>query len=187
MNLLKRFCAGQLFYFAPDGDGGGGVAGASADTPATGQEPGVTPRSYDETYVSKLRGEAADHRTKKNEALEDARTQRERADAAERERDQLKGERTQAAVETAYKDAAAEAGAKSPATIAKLLKLETIKGADTGTPDAAEVKAKLAALKTSDPDLFKTVGPTGRDASAGSGAGSGKTDINQYFRDKLRR
>ena len=96
----------------------------------------------------------------------------ERAEAAERERDTLKGEAARTATRTLYAEAATEAKAKSPATVAKLLALENIKGADEGKPDVAETKAALEAIKKSDPDLFQKVGPLGSSASGGAGTGS---------------
>jgi hypothetical protein len=66
VNLFKRFC-----YFAPDGDGGSGAPAGGGQAPPTGDS---APRSYDETYVSKLRDEAAKHRTEKQEALAELKT-----------------------------------------------------------------------------------------------------------------
>jgi hypothetical protein len=193
VNLFDRIFT--PFYFEGESGAGGGTG-----TPPPGEQQ-AAPKTYDEAYVTALRNEAASYRVKAKETgdklktFEDAQktdTQKlqERAEAAERERDTLKGEAARSATRAAFADVATEAKAKNPGTVAKLLAIEKIKGADEGKPDVAETRAALEAIRKSDPDLFQKIGPLGSSASGGAGSGgaaSTAASFNQFVRNAARR
>jgi hypothetical protein len=97
------------------------------------------------------------------------------------ERDQLSSAARQRKLGDAVATYVDHAGARRPATVARLI-LDEVEVGEDGVPTPASLKAAVDGLRRTDPDLFRSVGSAdGAARGVGAGAGGGN-DMNAILR-----
>lgn len=168
---------------ADDGKPSGGDDGAKKFEAITSQE------DLDRiigTRLSREREKYADYEQLKaakseyDKLLEEGKTEQQKAiDAARSEGQTAERERSdKVLVRSTARALAAEAGALNSATAVAVLDLAGVAVADDGAIDEAAIKAKLDALKASQPFLFGKTGPR-PDPSQGGGGGGDKPSVSR--------
>lgn len=157
------------------------------------------------TYAAKLqkdaqeaRQEAGKYRTTA-QSLQEKVTEAERAKLTEAERVQadLEAAQTKAQeLETKVRDltvgasareALAKAGALNAMTAFKTLDLSQVETGPDGTPKADQLQEAIAALKASDPYLFRRTATADAGAGAGGSPDGGGSSINDFVRGRTGR
>jgi len=182
----------------PTGQEPTGTAGSesTATTQTTPSSAGAETQQFTAEYVSQLRREAAENRTKLR-ALEAAEKKRQEAEMTESQKLQARVTELEAnltareaqlretTLRTAVTAAAIEAGASNPSVLVRLIDPSAVEYAEDGSPK--NLKKLVEGLKAQVPALFKPTTPGGSADAGASGKAGGAPSMNDLIRQRAGR